>query len=85
MTSKTTPLEGIHYHLQGLGRANPQSLVDVAHYDGWAQLARTELERRRSQVLLGLTDAELAEIVSGRIHLNDEAGAVLETLKVAAG
>lgn len=79
--SHTTELECIHHHLTGLGRTNPLRLADVASYSGWARLARIELESRKASVLLGFTDAELDAIASGRIHLEQEAGEVLEGLK----
>lgn len=71
--SNATELEGIQHHLTGLGRTNPLRLADVASYDGWARLARIELERRKAAVLNGFTDAELAAIAGGQIYLEREA------------
>lgn len=79
--SSSIELEGIQCHLTGLGRTNPLRLADVASYDGWARLARIELESRKAAVLAGFTDAELAAIASDRIYLEREAGEVLESLK----
>jgi hypothetical protein len=84
MNTKPSELECIHHHLTGIGRTNPLRLAEVANYDGWARLARIELERRRSQTLIGLTDSELEEIASGLIYLEREAYYVLKALQTTA-
>ncbi len=82
MNQKHSELECIHHHLHGLGRTNPLELADMVSYSGWARLAQIELERRRSQVLIGLKDGELAMLADGIIDLAQEAGKVLEGLEV---
>lgn len=71
--SSAIELEGIQCHLTGLGRTNPLRLADVASYEGWARLARIELERRKGQLLAGFTDDELVAIADGQIQLEREA------------
>ena len=74
----TTAQERIEDYMTGYARGNKAGLRYLASFDGWAQAARDELNRRAQSFISLMTEEELAAIANGEININAAAKAVLE-------
>ncbi|MDH5185381.1 MAG: hypothetical protein OEX12_15995 [Gammaproteobacteria bacterium] len=55
-------------YLTGLAKGDPKVLEDMAGFDGWQDLAKQELQRRRMAIINIISDDTLAAIASGEVN-----------------
>lgn len=60
-------------YLTGLAQGNPEALKDMAGFDGWQEIAKQEMLRRRMAIITVFSDETLAAIASGDVDPSEVA------------